>query len=136
MDSSKAESYNEESTSSENECAAGDDKEIGAVGGHSPAPQAPSSVRAEPKQEGETEDDEGNGMKEGDCKIDILNNDCLMHILSFLSKTERIKVERGMLFQVFLLCVACFYSGSFSDLLPVIFEISLSCCQSCFFHGV
>jgi hypothetical protein len=47
-----------------------------------------------------------------------------MHVLSFLSKRERIKVERGMLFQVFLLYG--FYSGSFSGLLPFVLETCLS----------
>lgn len=97
---SRAQSHNKESTSSESEYAAGDDREIGVVG-HGFASQTSSSVRREQKQEEETENDEERGVEEGECKIDILNNDCLMHIFSFLSKRVRIKIERGMLFQVF-----------------------------------
>jgi hypothetical protein len=89
------------SASSDGECAAGDDKEIGAVGGHSLA----SQMSREQKQEGETENDE-RGVEEGECKIDILNNDCLVHIFSLLTKRERIKIERGKLFQVFFLYMA------------------------------
>jgi len=57
--------------------------------------------------EGESENG-GNGREvEGrECKIDVLNNDCLMHIFSFLNKRERIAIERGMLFHVtHLICV-------------------------------
>jgi hypothetical protein len=102
LDSCEPQSHTKESASSESECAAGDDKEIGAVGGHSLTSQTSSSIREEQKQEGETENDEESGMEEGECKIHILNNDCLIHIFSFLTKRERIQIERGMLFWVFL----------------------------------
>jgi hypothetical protein len=95
LDSSKPESRNKES-----ECAAGDDG-IRAVGCHSLASQTSSSVRGEQKQEGETENGEERGVVKGECRIDILNNDCLMHLFSFLSKREWIGIERGMLSQVF-----------------------------------
>jgi hypothetical protein len=115
LDSSEPQSCNEASASSESECTAGDDKEIGAVGGRSLTSQTLSSIEGEQKQEGETENDEEREVEEGECKIDILNNDCLMHIFSFLTKRERIKMERGMLFQVFLSYMA-FYSLNFCDL--------------------
>jgi F-box/leucine-rich repeat protein 7 len=34
------------------------------------------------------------GAETGECKIDMLNDDCLMHIFSFLPMRERVKVER------------------------------------------
>lgn len=34
-------------------------------------------------------------IDESKCVAHLLNDDCLMHIFSFLSKVERIKCERG-----------------------------------------
>jgi hypothetical protein len=102
LDSSESQSRNEASASSESEYAAGDDKEIGAVGGHNLTSQTSSFVRGERKEEGETENDAERGVEEGECKIDILNNDCLIHIFSFLTEIERLKIERGTHFQVFV----------------------------------
>jgi hypothetical protein len=79
--------------------------EIGAVGGPSLASQTSISVRGEQKQKGESENDEVR-VDKGECKIDILNNDCFMHIFWFLNNRERIKIERGKLFQVFSSYVA------------------------------
>jgi hypothetical protein len=85
------------STSSESESAAGDDKEIGAVGGL--ASQMSSSAGGEQKLEGDADNDDERGVEDGECKIHILNKDCLMHIFSFLAIKERVKIERGALFR-------------------------------------
>ena len=31
----------------------------------------------------------------GECFINMLNDDCLRHVFSFLNKTERVRIERG-----------------------------------------
>jgi hypothetical protein len=55
----------------------------------------------EQQQEGEIEDGgHGRELQETECNIDVLNNDCLMHIFSLLSYRERIGIERGKLFHV------------------------------------
>jgi len=76
---------------------AGNNREIGAAGDS----DLPSHISSYNEVEGETENG-GNGREvEGtECKIDVLNNDCLMHIFSFLNKRERIGIERGMQFHV------------------------------------
>ena len=47
----------------------------------------------EAKEEAEEEEEE---VVLGECKINVLNDDCLIHIFSFLNKRERIRIERGM----------------------------------------
>lgn len=93
-------------TSSGSESASGDEKDIGAVGGCDLPFHISNCVRVQQQLEGEREiDGEGREVEAGQCNIHILNNDCLMHIFSFLTKTERIRIERGMLFYVHLSCV-------------------------------
>lgn len=80
---------------------AGNNRENGAAGGSELPSHISSCSEVEKQREGET----GNGgsgreVEGGECKIDILNNDCLMHIFSFLNEKERIGIERGMLFHV------------------------------------
>ncbi|XP_069694914.1 F-box/LRR-repeat protein 2-like [Periplaneta americana] len=65
-----------------------DDQLIGAVGGSEPSCEASHVGNKLETGEKETEIDEP------ECKIHILNDDCLMHIFSFLSKRERIRIER------------------------------------------
>lgn len=80
---------------------AGNNRETGAAGASDLPSHIPSCSESEQQWEGETEncgnDREAEG---GECKIDVLNDDCLMHIFSFLDKRERIGIERGMLFHV------------------------------------
>lgn len=80
---------------------AGNNRGIGAADGSDLPAHVCSSNEVEQQLERETENG-GNGREmEGiECKIDILNNDCLMHIFSFLNKRERIGIERGILFHV------------------------------------
>jgi hypothetical protein len=77
---------------------AGNNRETGAVGGSDIPSHISSCIGVEQQWEGQTKDDGGGREVEGrECKMNILNNDCLMHIFSFLNKRERIAVERGML---------------------------------------
>jgi len=80
---------------------AGNNSDIGPADGSDLPPHISDCNEVEQELEGETEDG-GNGREvEGrEYKIDVLNNDCLMHIFSFLNKKERIGIERGMLFHV------------------------------------
>ena len=80
---------------------AGNNRENGATGGSELPSHISNCSEVEKQWEGET----GNGgggreVEGGECKIDILNNDCLMHIFSFLNERERIGIERGKLFHV------------------------------------
>jgi hypothetical protein len=80
---------------------AGNNREIGAVGSSGLPSYISSCNEVEQQQEGETENGgDGREVEGRECKIDMLNNDCLMHIFSFLNKRERIGIERGMLFHV------------------------------------
>jgi hypothetical protein len=80
---------------------AGNNREIGAVGGSGLPSHIYSCNEVEQQQEGETENGEDGREVEGrECKISMLNNDCLMHVFSFLNKRERIGIERGMLFNI------------------------------------
>jgi hypothetical protein len=74
---------------------------IGAAGGSDLPSHISNCNEVEQEWDGEAENG-GNGkeVEGGECKIDVLNNDCLMHIFSFLNKRERIGIERGMLFHV------------------------------------
>jgi hypothetical protein len=106
MDSPETQTCDKAVTSSGRESASGDVKEFGAVGGC----DLPSLIFThggdEQQQEEETKSEtEGIETEEGECKIHMLNNDCLMHIFSFLTKRERIRIERGMLFHIF--CHMC-----------------------------
>jgi len=86
---------------------AGNNRGIGAADGSDLPSHICSSNEVEQELEGETENG-GNGREvEGrGWKIDVLNNDCLMHIFSFLNKRERIGIERGILFYVtYPICV-------------------------------
>lgn len=80
---------------------AGNNRETGAAGGSDLSSHISSCNEVEQELEGGTENG-GNGreVEGGECKIDVLNNDCLMHIFSFLNKRERIGIERGVLFYV------------------------------------
>lgn len=74
---------------------AGNNREIGAVGCSGLPSYISSCNEVEQQQEGETENGgDGREVEGRECKIDMLNNDCLMHIFSFLNKRERIGIER------------------------------------------
>jgi hypothetical protein len=79
----------------------GNNRETGATGGSGLPSHIPSCNEVEQESEGEIENGgDGREVEGRECKIDVLNNECLMHIFSFLNKRERIGIERGILFHV------------------------------------
>jgi len=81
--------------------SAGNNRENGEAGASDLPSHVSSCSEVEQEWEGETENGGNGGEVEGiECKIDVLNNDCLMHIFSFLNKRERIGIERGMHFHI------------------------------------
>lgn len=100
-DSLELQTHNKAMTSSGSGSSSDDIKEIGAVGGWDLPSQTSTCIRVEQQQEGEIKNDrEESETEKEECKIHILNDDCLMHIFSYLTKRERIRIERGMLFQL------------------------------------
>jgi hypothetical protein len=99
MDSPEPQTHNKVMTSSGSESASSYEKEIGAVGGCDLPSQISTCGRVEQQQGREIKNDaEGRETEMGECKVQILNDDCLMHIFSYLTKRDRIRIERGMLF--------------------------------------
>ena len=101
---------------------AGNNGEIGAAGASDLLSHTSSCNEVDQEWEGETEDGGNGGEVEGrECEIDVLNNDCLMHVFSFLNKRERIGIERGMQFHVthpicvLLRSVLCPFADSISS---------------------
>ncbi|KDR11218.1 hypothetical protein L798_15025 [Zootermopsis nevadensis] len=99
IDSPESQTHNKATTPSGSESTLDDEKESETVGGCDLPSQTSARGTVEQQQEGETKNGKVKRREvKGKCKIHILNDDCLMHIFSYLTTKERFRIEIGMLF--------------------------------------